>query len=165
MTTNCHPFSKMGLGLGAVLLAACGGPPPELETLTHALTTFPLVCKGGGADPGLSLHEVDIGGGRTRLDLLFFRAATPGSNLNGMPPGSCAWQGRPVAASEPNRICIDDPTIGWDAINGAPALGTQMFQTTAFDWDINRMNRLMFQSSASETFNVANDFAGCLRTK
>jgi hypothetical protein len=126
-----------------------------------AQTTFPLVCRGGGSKLFLS-HLPVSGLPLAEVRLVFEKAPTGGSaNLQ---PGQCAWQDRPVAASEPLTICRTSFQV-----RASFALlrdrQPQVSRPRLSDGTLDPLGRMVGPDGDQIfTFMVFNDFAGCLRT-
>src|SRR4051812_48163426 len=124
---------------------------------TEAQSSFPIVCRGGG-NPGNLLLEAD--GARSRL--VFFLSTTGASQA-----GSCGWVDRAVGSSEPHQICLENSKSrilpGFRLVqSGSPNFVRG--ESVPANADADRMVRVIRGNSATTvTFNVVNDFSGCLR--
>ena len=171
--------SALGRALlvAGLMSVACEGPiPADLESAAQPLATrYPLVCRGGVNSNSLfPLQLVQNFGddGTAYNEFHFDRSPVSGNNSGAMPPGSCAWQDRPVAQSEPAMICLNGTSFVWEARSNyvfpyqAKANWISAGAPAPSDADLQGMIDLMFSDATRfRTFMVANDFGGCLRTR
>jgi hypothetical protein len=166
-------LAGMLLAFGLMTALGCEGPPEQLESVEAALATaFPVVCRGG-VNPVTPLQLAQSFGsnGATLNEFSFFRSPVAGNNRAAMPAGSCAWQDRPIAASEPEKICVDGVRFIWHAMSRfvAPSQeNAELISASTPEPDNaamhNILNLLGGDATMFRTFTLRNDFAGCLRT-
>lgn len=85
---------RIGFLLALALLASAA------DTARVAAQSYGIVCRGG---PAMRLVP-EIDGGTSRLLLRFARGTRPA--VQGVDPGTCAWQDRGVRTSEPAVLCF-----------------------------------------------------------
>jgi PASTA domain len=117
-----------------VVAAAVPEPPPPSPVLVPLRGIvpggyYPMTCRGGGM-----LASPQAVGDDVRLDF----AAAPGRAADGLTPGQCTWQDRPLGRGEPTTIC--------DAADHAA-----------------QYVRLLARTDQYVVVNVFNDRNGCMR--
>ena len=163
--------------VAGLMLVGCEAPSSDdVESEGHALgTKFPLVCRGGVNNSSsfpLQLLQSFGDDGTAYNELQFDRSPVAGNNSSAMPAGSCAWQDRPIAQSEPARICLDGSSFVWHVRSRyewpyqVRASWTGADPPVPSNANLQAMIDLMFSDATRfRTFMVANDFGGCLRTQ
>jgi hypothetical protein len=167
-------LATMLLAFGLMTALGCEGPPEQVESVGAALaTTFPVVCRGG-VNPVTPLQLSQRFGtdGATLNEFSFSRSPVSGNNRSAMPAGSCAWQDRPIAASEPDRLCLDGVRFIWHARSRFVAPSQENADLIAASSPVpgnaamqNVLDLLFSDATMFRTFMLRNDFADCLRTQ
>ena len=95
------------------LVVACALLTALLTTTSIAVTSYPMVCKGGGEMEAAFSHVKSRGGLHSTSLLVTFRKSRAAASVTEPAPGHCAWIDRPISVEKPSSFAYG-PGSGQD---------------------------------------------------